>query len=526
MDKNSSQSGEPDSHHNEIDEVYEFEEIKVINVEDADDVVSMKAKTLEKQARQEGGLEQIKKQQVNSISLKNSIQISLSEAQIIQDELNDQYKEISDRGASGNQKMSRGVKKTIEDFELHQVLGEGSYGKVYCALEKNENKAYAIKVLDKYHIMKNQKVDSVFRERDILRELSHPSIIKQYYTFQDDINLYYVFEYASRGSLTKLLSQVNISEKIPLELVRYYAAEILLALEYLNSKNVLHRDLKPENILVTENWHLKIIDFGDSCKLQNGESEIQNGERQNQKRKATFVGTPLYVSPEMLQDNISSFAGDIWAFGCIIYQMITGEVPFKAQHDYQTFQLILNRKMQFPDYMSEDAKDLIDQILKVNPQERLGSGGQSDENGINAIKQHPFFRDFDFQNFQQQPVPLPQSLQASARKQTVIKRQIKAGEKYVEELKRGLLKKRNEYFMQQTRTFILTNEPSLKYYKNESQFRGEVRLSRAVYARRTGRDRFEIVTPGRIYHLKEVKAGDSDQWINAINIAINQHINE
>lgn len=107
---------------------------------------------------------------------------------------------------------------TIDDFEIQGVLGEGSYGKVYCALEKGEKKMYALKVLDKYHIMKvifnythiiinlqHSKVDNVFRERDLLRQLNHQNIIKQYFTFQDETNLYYVFEFASRGSLTKLI---------------------------------------------------------------------------------------------------------------------------------------------------------------------------------------------------------------------------------------------------------------------------------------------------------------------------------
>ena len=140
--------------------------------------------------------------------------------------------------------------------------------------------------------------------------------------------------------------------RMPMELVKYYAAEIVLALEAMHTKNIIHRDLKPENILINEDWHIKVvrllhiikdiqIDFGDSIKLEEDPSSqshhYEEEKHLQQKRKATFVGTPLYVSPEMLSDNISSASGDIWALGCIIFQMITGEVPFKAQHDYQTF---------------------------------------------------------------------------------------------------------------------------------------------------------------------------------------------
>jgi len=102
------------------------------------------------------------------------------------------------------------------------------------------------------------------------------------------------------------------------------------------------------------------------------------------------------VSPEMLQDNISSASGDIWALGCILFQMLTGEVPFKAQHDYQTFQLILERKMVFPPDMEPEAKNLIDRMLDLNPATRIGCSPPRTTNDISAIKNHPFFEGLDF----------------------------------------------------------------------------------------------------------------------------------
>lgn len=159
---------------------------------------------------------------------------------------------------------------TIKDFEIQGPLGEGSFGKVYLALQKGSKKHVAVKVLDKYHIMKvranvftllkHNKVESVFRERNILQELSHPSIIKQHLTFQDDQNLYFIFEYAGRGSLTKLINRLNMGEdRMPLALVKIYTAEIILALHAMHSRFIIHRDLKPENILVADNWHLKVV---------------------------------------------------------------------------------------------------------------------------------------------------------------------------------------------------------------------------------------------------------------------------
>jgi len=97
----------------------------------------------------------------------------------------------------------------------------------------------------------------------LLKELHHPNIIKQFFTFQDDTNLYYVFEFASRGSLTKLINKFKDGHKMPLDLVKYYSAEIISALELMHSKNMIHRDLKPENILITEDWNIKLVSMND-----------------------------------------------------------------------------------------------------------------------------------------------------------------------------------------------------------------------------------------------------------------------
>ena len=115
------------------------------------------------------------------------------------------------------------------------------------------------------------------------------------------------------------------------------------------------------------------------------------------------MGTPLYVSPEMLEENMSSPSCDIWALGCILFQMLTGDVPFKAQHDYQTFQLILTRDITFPTEMDPHAKDLIDKLLQVDVSKRIGCG----QFRIDEIRGHAFFNGFDFEKFKIKAVPLP-----------------------------------------------------------------------------------------------------------------------
>lgn len=111
-----------------------------------------------------------------------------------------------------------------------------------------------------------------------------------------------------------------------MECTKYYTAELILALEFLHSKGIIHRDLKPENILLDDNWHLRITDFG-SAKILSQEDKVQDSVNTNRRR--SFVGTAQFVSPEVLSNNPTTYASDLWALGCIIYQMVAGEMPFR-----------------------------------------------------------------------------------------------------------------------------------------------------------------------------------------------------
>ena len=115
-------------------------------------------------------------------------------------------------------------------------------------------------------------------------------------------------------------------------------------------------------------------------------------------RRDTFVGTPLYVSPEMLHDTKSLPASDLWALGCIIYRMHVGNVPFEDRSETGTFEKILNRDLTFPPEanLSDDTKDLIDKLLQINPQRRLGAGRPGSQNDIHALKSHAYFSSIDF----------------------------------------------------------------------------------------------------------------------------------
>jgi len=149
-------------------------------------------------------------------------------------------------------------KPTFEDFEQLNDLGRGAYAKVSLMRNKHSNKKYAIKIIDKYFMNKLKKTHEAFIEREILNSCDHPNIIKLNSTFHDKQKLYYVLEYAPKGDLATFLRSQGI---LSFETGRFYAAEILNAIEYLNSKNIAHRDLKPENIVLDSNMHIKLVKF-------------------------------------------------------------------------------------------------------------------------------------------------------------------------------------------------------------------------------------------------------------------------
>ncbi|KAH0812318.1 hypothetical protein GEV33_010471 [Tenebrio molitor] len=157
-------------------------------------------------------------------------------------------------------------KRTSEDFVFGRVIGEGSFSTVYLAKDVHTNREFAIKVLEKRHIIREKKTEYVTREKKILLTLgsSCKYFVHLYFTFQDTDRLYFVLTYAKNG---ELLQQINKDTCFSVECTKYYSAELVLALEYLNAKGIVHRDLKPENVLFDENWHILITDFGSAKML-------------------------------------------------------------------------------------------------------------------------------------------------------------------------------------------------------------------------------------------------------------------
>ncbi|KAJ6011104.1 Serine/threonine-protein kinase PKH2 [Penicillium sp. IBT 35674x] len=285
--------------------------------------------------------------------------------------------------------VSRFIKKGVRDFSFGNTLGEGSYSTVVFATDRQTLKDYAIKILDKRHIIKEKKVKYVNIEKDTLNRLTdHPGVVRLYYTFQDERSLYFVLDLCKGGELLGVLKRMSTFDE---ECTRFYGAQILDAIDYMHKCGVIHRDLKPENVLLDHQMHIKITDFGTAKILKPSQRptdsttsipQMDATEIPEDERASSFVGTAEYVSPELLTDKNACKASDLWAFGCIIYQLLAGRPPFKAGNEYQTFQKIVALDYEFPIGFPAVARDLVERLLVLDPAQRLQ---------IEHIKNHEFF---------------------------------------------------------------------------------------------------------------------------------------
>lgn len=268
-------------------------------------------------------------------------------------------------------------RRTVTDYQFGTRIGEGSYSTVYSAMDLYNKKTYAIKVLLKRHIVKEDKIKYVNIEKSTLHRLGqqHPGIVQLYYTFQDDSSLFFVLDFAEYGELLSIISKFgSLSETV----LKFYMIQIIDAVKFIHLKGVIHRDLKPENILVGYDFNLKITDFGAAKLLgdvDDGQGEAINfdnvPDKPQKDRRGSFVGTAEYVPPELLQHNECGFETDVWALGCILYQFFHGLPPFKAATEYLTFEKIINVDYSYRNVVPPGVKEIVDQTLVAEPQHRL-----------------------------------------------------------------------------------------------------------------------------------------------------------
>ncbi|KAM7135269.1 ribosomal protein S6 kinase alpha-2 isoform 1-T1 [Molossus nigricans] len=276
-------------------------------------------------------------------------------------------------------------------FELLKVLGQGSYGKVFLVRKVTGSDAgqlYAMKVLKKATLKVRDRVRSKM-ERDILAEVNHPFIVKLHYAFQTEGKLYLILDFLRGGDLfTRLSKEVMFTE----EDVKFYLAELALALDHLHGLGIIYRDLKPENILLDEEGHIKITDFG-----------LSKEAIDHDKRAYSFCGTIEYMAPEVVNRRGHTQSADWWSFGVLMFEMLTGSLPFQGKDRKETMALILKAKLGMPQFLSGEAQSLLRALFKRNPCNRLGAGSD----GVEETKRHPFFSTIDWNKLYRKEVKPP-----------------------------------------------------------------------------------------------------------------------
>lgn len=273
------------------------------------------------------------------------------------------------------------VKKTADDFEPLRCLGKGSYGTVILVKQRTTGRLYAQKQFKKASLVVHKKlVEQTKTERQILESVNkHPFVVKLYYAFQDREKLYLILEYGQGGELfTHLAEERMFSEST----AAFYLAEMVLALSHLHDElGVVYRDLKPENILLDAEGHLLLTDFGLS-KVATDDATC-----------SSMLGTVEYMAPEVIKGEKYGKAVDWWSLGALAFDLMTGSPPFRGNNNHKIQQNILKQKLIMPYFLSPDAKDLLNRLLRKEPAKRLGSHMPKD---LAIIKGHRFFRKIDW----------------------------------------------------------------------------------------------------------------------------------
>jgi len=272
-------------------------------------------------------------------------------------------------------------KITLDDFEILKVLGEGAFGKVRLVEKKDTKQIYAMKSLQKGYLIAKDQIEHTKAERYILERSQSPFLVNLEYAFQTPDKIFFVMKFMVGG---ELFSHLRKARRFDEKRAKFYAAEILLGLEYLHKLGILYRDLKPENILMDEEGHVCLTDFGTAKLLE--EDQVAT----------SIVGTPEYLAPEILGGVGHGKPVDWWTFGILIYEMLVGKSPFynnyhdtkKIFEDIQTAEIGFDPSLN----ISSEAQDLISKLLTKNPAQRLGS------NSSEEIKGHAWFSDINWKD--------------------------------------------------------------------------------------------------------------------------------
>lgn len=280
----------------------------------------------------------------------------------------------------------------IELFRLVSVLGRGHFGKVILSeYVPRRGDYYALKVLKKGDILARDEVESLMSEKrifEVINRSRHPFLINLYSCFQTRDHVIFVMEYAFGGDLMMHIHQDVFDE----QRACFYAACVVLGLEFLHTNKIVYRDLKLDNLLLDREGYLKIADFG-LCKEGIGYGGTTS----------TFCGTPEFLAPEVLTESSYTRAVDWWGLGVLIYEMLVGESPFPGDDEEEVFDSIVNDEVKYPKFLSVESITIMKRLLRKNVSHRLGAG----EHDAADVKRQSFFKNLIWEDLLSKKIKPP-----------------------------------------------------------------------------------------------------------------------
>ena len=315
----------------------------------------------------------------------------------------------------------------VADFILLRRISSGAYARVYLAKKRQTGDTFAIKVIPKSNLQQKNQLRRILTEKNILLQFNNPYVTNFFYSIIGTHNLYLVMEYIPGGDLFSLLQRFGCFDE---ESAKVYTYQIVKALQYLYENGIIHRDLKPDNILVTKDGFLKLADFGLSYigvkdrshepkdkpivippppppptvsksssmtdLISSSSSSIPTAPQifshESIIQAKSIVGTPDYISPEIALGLPHSFTTDYWSLGVIVYEMLSGVMPFHQETEKMTYERVVKGRYEPIEGITQEATDFIAKLLQTDPKLRLGA------NGPDEILSHPWLKDINDSN--------------------------------------------------------------------------------------------------------------------------------